>query len=398
MMALEQLARRTKATLCLGCGKCTGMCPLADLSHGHSPRRLVARALADLEADGKELIRQCLTCGTCEQTCPEGVAFVDFVREARALLPADERASCPHHQILAQATRLMAEGGPAPERLGWLTPDLKVSAQGEVMLFVGCLPLFDRVYMDLGVETVEIARSAVRILNRLGIEPVVREEEVCCGHDLLWSGDPETFRKLAKKNAALIDETGAKTIVTTCAECARTLALSYRDVVPGWKPKVDHMAAFVAGRLGELGLEGGGSGGPARTVTYQDPCRLGRHLEVIDEPREVFDALPDIELREMESSGNRSRCCGTAGFQHCDAESRILQAMRLTEARRTGADTLVTACPKCMIHFRCAQAEDERRARIEGGLSNVKIMNTEDLTVLIAEALSKVPAATEGGV
>ncbi|MBM3319754.1 MAG: 4Fe-4S dicluster domain-containing protein, partial [Candidatus Eisenbacteria bacterium] len=96
MIRLEELARRTKATLCLACGKCTGNCPLAELEHGHSPRRLVARALADLEADGRILVRKCLTCGACEERCPEGVAFVDFVREVRALLPPEERASCPH--------------------------------------------------------------------------------------------------------------------------------------------------------------------------------------------------------------------------------------------------------------------------------------------------------------
>lgn len=394
MIALDDLARRTKATLCLGCGKCTGMCPLADLSHGHSPRRLVARALSDLEEDGRVLIRQCLTCGACERRCPEGVAFVDFVREARAALPAEERASCPHHQILAQAVRLQAEGKSRPDRLAWLTPDLKVRREGEVMLFIGCLPLFDKVYADLDVKMVDIARSAVRILNRLGIEPVVREEEVCCGHDLLWSGDPAGFRKLAERNVTLIESTGATTIVTTCAECARTLSLSYKEVIPGFRPKVQHMAAFVAERKKELGLEAAEEwGGAPKTVTYQDPCRLGRHLEVIDEPREVLRSVPGVELREMELSGNMARCCGTAGFQHCDAESRLLQAMRLADARSTGADTLVTACPKCMIHFQCAQAEDERRARLDGAAPTKKKMQTEDLTVLIAGALSRTTAA-----
>ncbi|MFH1278181.1 MAG: (Fe-S)-binding protein [Candidatus Eisenbacteria bacterium] len=399
MMTLDQLARRTKATLCLGCGKCTGMCPLAELSHGHSPRRLVARALADLEEDGRILIRQCLTCGACEQRCPEGVAFVDFVRHARAALPPEERASCPHHQILAQATRLQAEGGSRPDRLAWLTPDLKVKKEGEVMLFVGCLPLFDKVYADLDVKMVEIARSAVRILNRLGIEPVVREEEVCCGHDLLWAGDPASFRKLAERNVTLIESTGAMTIVTTCAECARTLSLSYKEVIPGFKPKVVHMAAFVAERGKELGLEAGEWNGGAKTVTYQDPCRLARHLEVLDEPREVLRSLPGVQLREMELSGLRSRCCGTAGFQHCDAESRLLQAMRLADARATGAGTLVTACPKCMIHFQCAQAEDERRASLGGTAPMRKRMQTEDLTVLIDGALMRSMAAApaEGG-
>jgi len=400
MIQLEEIAKRTKATLCLACGKCTGMCPLADLSHGHSPRSLVARALADLAEDGRALVRQCLTCGACESICPEGVAFVDFVRDTRSLLPPEERAACPHHQILAEATRLMADSPPAPDRLSWITDDLKVAKEGDVFLFVGCLPLYDAVYADLGVNMVEIARSAVRLLNRVGITPVVREEEVCCGHDLLWGGDPESFQKLGEKNVDLIEGTGAKTVVTTCAECARTLDMSYRELPTGFKPKVVHMSAFIAERLEEFGvtaLEGNGDG---RKVTFQDPCRLSRHLGIEDAPRQILETIPDVDLEEMESNRSKSRCCGTSGFMLCDAESRRLQSIRLDEARATGAETLVTACPKCLIHFTCSQAEDERRALIEGGSTSPpsRRLKTEDLTVLVAGALEKVnPVAAKGG-
>jgi len=397
MIRLEELARRTKATLCLACGKCTGNCPLAELEHGHSPRRLVARALADLEADGRILVRKCLTCGACEERCPEGVAFVDFVREVRALLPPEERASCPHHQVLMQATRLMASGESARKRLEWLSEDLRVAEKGDVLLFVGCLPLFDAVYADLGIRSTDIARSAVRILNRLGIEPVVRAEEVCCGHDLLWAGDPESYRALAEKNAALFAETGAKTIVTACAECARTLALSYPETLKNFKYEVVHLATFLAGRLKELGIEQG-TADAETTVTFQDPCRLSRHLGVVVDPRAVLEAIPGLRLEEMSLSAGNARCCGTSGFQHCDAESRRLQTIRIAEARATGAELLVTACPKCRIHFTCAQEEDARRARVDGR-EPMKRMRTEDLAVLVAEALEKAaaPAAAQGG-
>jgi len=393
-MQLEDLARRTRATLCLGCGKCTGMCPLADLSPGYSPRRLVARALQGLEANGRQLVRECLTCGACEERCPEGVSFVRFVREARSALPQEERAVCPHHQVLAQTTRLMSEGKTSPDRLGWLTDDLKVAEKGDVYLFVGCLPLFDVVYEDLGVETVEIARSAIRVLNRLGIEPVVSADEVCCGHDLLWSGDPETYRKLAERNTRMITETGAKTIVTTCAECARTLALDYAETVPGFKIPVQHMTSFLAERMEELGLSQEEMS--KRTVTYQDPCRLGRHLRVYDDPRTVLSGVPGVDLVEMEMSARNSRCCGTSGFSHCDAESRRLQTLRLESARETGAETLVTACPKCLIHFTCTQKENERRARIDGEAPAGKGIQTEDITVLVDSALQKSTAPAAG--
>lgn len=398
MMRLEELARKTKATLCLACGKCTGNCPLADLEHGHSPRRLVARALAGLEADGRALARQCLTCGACEERCPEGVSFVEFVREVRALLPREERASCPHHRVLAQATRLMASGGGRPRRLEWLEPDLRVASEGPVFLFVGCLPLFDAVYADLGIRPTDIARSAVRILNRLGIEPVVSPGEVCCGHDILWGGDPGDFRALAEKNAAAIASSGAKTVVTTCAECARTLALSYPEALGRFAPEVLHLSSFLAARAGDLVFEA--ADGAERVVTYHDPCRLGRHLGVVDEPRALLRGLPGVRLEEMEASGKEARCCGTSGFLHCDAESRRLQTLRLDEARATGAELLVTACPKCLIHFACARKEDERRARLRGDAAKLEPMEAEDLTVLVADALAKTApaAASQGGV
>jgi Fe-S oxidoreductase len=132
------------------------------------------------------------------------------------------------------------------------------------------------------------------------------------------------------------------------------------------------------------------------TLTYQDPCRLGRHLGVVDAPRRVLSSMPGATLVEMGRSGRDALCCGTSGFIHCNAASRELQERRLAEAARTGADTLVTACPKCLIHFACAQDEDRRSGR---GKTRIEV---QDFTVLAAGRLaaggqeeSEVPAAPE---
>ena len=91
-------------------------------------------------------------------------------------------------------------------------------------------------------------------------------------------------------------------------------------------------------------------------VTYHDPCRLGRLGGVFDAPRELMEALPGVQLVEMEHSRENSMCCGTSGWMNCSSCSKEIQLRRLEEARQTGADTLITACPKCQIHFRCAKA------------------------------------------
>ncbi len=98
-----------------------------------------------------------------------------------------------------------------------------------------------------------------------------------------------------------------------------------------------------------------------RKVTFQDPCRLGRFLEKYDGPRNLLKMIPDLKLREMENSGHSAVCCGTCGFINCDAYSKRIQVSRLKEARATGADTLVTACPKCMIHLTCAMRDPIKR-------------------------------------
>ncbi len=204
--------------------------------------------------------------------------------------------------------------------------------------------------------------------------------EVCCGHDLLWRGERDEFEHLARTNKKAFSGRGIKHILTTCAECCRTWKLDYAEIEPEYSPRVEHFAEFVASRVdtGDLITCSGGE----QSITYQDPCRLGRHLGVVDAPRRFFEALPDTPFVEMPRSGRDALCCGTSGFIHCDAASRALQQQRLSEAATTGAGKLVTACPKCLIHFKCAQAEERRR---EGKEPEIEI---EDFTVLAARRVA----------
>ena len=201
-------------------------------------------------------------------------------------------------------------------------------------------------------------------------------QERCCGHDLLWTGEQEAFEDLAKENSENFRKRGVQHLVTACAECCRTWRLDYPQVIPDYHPRVEHLAEFLAARVetGELSFSPTDNG----RVTYQDPCRLGRQLGVIDEPRQLLAAVPGVDLLEMGRRGRDALCCGTSGFIHCDAVSRQLQAQRLRSAAETGATKLLTACPKCLLHFQCAQSEDRRRDRPAIGIE------VEDLTVYLA--------------
>jgi Fe-S oxidoreductase len=380
MESIQKLRLATGAVYCQDCGKCTARCPLS--APGDFSPRLITMQDPDEEAQGKGMgVGRCLTCGSCETRCPQGVEFIDYVRGLRELLPTDERRPCPHKGIFQSIARSMATN--KPERsLDWVGEDLKVAEEGEVALFVGCLPFFDEYFGEsLGIRTLDIARSAIRILNEQGIEPVLATDERCCGHDLLWGGEEEAFRSLAKANAETYAERGVKHVLTTCAECCRTWQLDYPEHVEGSMPKVQHISEFLAEKVagGAVRFQANG----ASKLTFQDPCRLSRHLGVVDAPRQVLGALPDKELVEMERSGEDAQCCGTSGFMHCDAASKEMQSERLGEALSTGAETLVTACPKCLIHFACAQSEDRRNG------SKRQEMQVTDFTVLTAGLLAK---------
>jgi heterodisulfide reductase subunit D len=115
-------------------------------------------------------------------------------------------------------------------------------------------------------------------------------------------------------------------------------------------------------------------------VTYQDPCRLGRHLGVYDPPRAVLGALPGIEVAEMPHTGRTATCCAGGTWSHCDRYVKRIQVERLREARATGAEVLVTACPKCRIHFRCAMKDPS----LEGEIA----IEMRDVAELVADALA----------
>jgi Fe-S oxidoreductase len=139
---------------------------------------------------------------------------------------------------------------------------------------------------------------------------------------------------------------------------------------------MQHMAQLIDEQVeaGNLDFKKNG-----QSLTYHDPCRLGRQMGVIDEPRRVLAAISGGGLMEMERSGRNAICCGTSSWMNCTMTSKKIQSNRLAEAGRTGAKTLVTACPKCRIHFECTKTDPNLP-----GESRIEI---KDLAVVAAEAL-----------
>jgi len=378
MDQLRDAIDRNRAWYCMECGKCSAVCPITRWEGRRytSPRILVEKAI---EGRGDELLDDllfwsCLTCKRCSELCPSDVHFSEFIRDARAVARQDGRqGDCTHGEAIQTWGRMMARPGLRQDRLGWLSDDLQVSGSSDTIYFAGCLPYYDALFASLGVEGVRIAQAAVKILNHLGIQPQVLADERCCGHDQLWEGDVATFRALAGLNLDLFKASGARRVVTTCPECARTLKLDYPQLVGAHGLEVLHLAELLAEHGVQLGHQAG-----ARRATYQDPCRLGRHLGVYDAPRSVMAGL-GLDLVEMERTRGTALCCGTSCWTACGQVSKNIQVERLQQARATGADLLVTACVKCQIHFKCAQQDP--------AMADEMAIEVRDLATLVAEAL-----------
>lgn len=375
---IDRIIKERSLYLCLECGKCSASCPRLLAGKEYSPRLLAHKLIAerDDEAFIENSVWECLTCGLCEERCPSGVEFSRFILEMRALLESTKglKGYRSHDGAIHSWMRMMTSPDLEQNRLDWIEPELKVSKTGPIAFFTGCTPYFDVFFSGIEVDTLSITRDSIRLLNFIDIEPVVLGNERCCGHDLLWTGDVENFETLCRLNYEEFKKAGVERIVVTCPECYTVLAKHMPEVIPEFDIEVTLLIDMLEKEI----KKGGISFKPyKRKATYHDPCRLGRMSGKYDEPRELISLIPDLKFKEMENHAQGAICCGNCGFINCDAYSKRIQVQRLREARATGAETLVTACPKCMIHLTCAMKDPNRRGSLE--------MEIRDLVSIVAD-------------
>ena len=346
------------------CPRCTNQCAVAcpvyrhygafhpqDLAHAFLKRGVDA-------SRGHRLVWTCVTCKACTEACPFKVEFADFIRELRigrtdyepvfgGLIHryARMQAGTPGRRDGAWASQVAFPA--AKERLTWVDASLRVNTGGDTLLFTGCLPIFDAVAGDGCAESFAgMAKSAVKLLNGLGVSPTILEDERCCGRDLYDVGERESFMALARHNVEEIERSKATTVLTICPECAFTLKDTYPKELGGRSFAVRHITEFLAERLAGMTFRRG-----SERFAFHDPCYLCRYLGVDAAPRALLAALSSKEPIELERAGKNAPCCGAGSWVNHGPHTRTAVSERLREAHARGAEALVTACPKCTLLY-----------------------------------------------
>jgi Fe-S oxidoreductase len=326
---------------------------------GEAARPLVGAADVDGVID-PDVLWSCTNCGACVQECPVDIEHVDHIDNMR------------RHQVLVEADfpdefnglfRGLENNGnpwnlPAAGRLDWTrglsfdvpvvggpaASDVADLGAVEYLFWVGCAGAFD----DRAKQT---TRAVAELLHAADVGfAVLGQAESCSGDPARRAGNEFVYRMLAEANIEVLRDAGASKVIASCAHCFNTLKNEYAQL--GLDLEVLHHTQ-VLNRLVRDGalrpVEAAGTDASARTITYHDPCFLGRHNQVYSPPRELLGALPGLQLAEMPRHGDKSFCCGAGGAQMWKEESlgTRVNAERTREAVATGATTIATGCPFC---------------------------------------------------
>jgi len=355
---------------CYQCGLCDVVCPWNRVTT-FSMRKLIRQATFGLTEIESEDIWRCTTCGRCPQRCPRGVKQIESGVSLRRIATENGIFPTPVRPIRGISASLVAEGNPLNEerknRANWAEGlSVKTFTEGmEVLYFPGC-------YLSYDPRLKKVARATADILNRAGIDfGILGPRENCCGESIRKTGDEELFKRLAKENIKTFIDNGVKKILVSSPHCYHTFKNEYPEFMVNFE--VVHIAQYLIELINEGRLEFTREYG--KKVTYHDPCYLGRHNGIYDEPREVLKKAPGLELIEMADLRQDSLCCGGGGGRIWmeTPKGQRFSDLRLEQAVVVGAEVLVTSCPYCITNF-----EDTRLNREDSDVIEIK-----DITEII---------------
>ena len=383
---------------CIMCNRCQDVCPASNTGKALSPAAILINERFELNkifpnfSHGQESPRPlldfalneesawaCTTCNACIEVCPVGneqmLHIIDVRRErvlGAAEFPKGLQNTFNHMERAGNPFGMAAD-----ERVAWTkglpfaVPTLADKPDPEVLYWVGCAVAFDP-------RAQKIAQSMAMIFNAAGLNwAVLGKDEKCTGDTARRAGNEYLFVQMAEENIGALNQIKAKTIVTTCPHCFHTVANEYPQF--GGNYVVKHHTDFIdelvkSGKL-KLSIDGNGS------VTYHDPCYLGRHNGIFDQPRGLIEST-GAKLTEPSRSRSNSFCCGAGGGQFWKEEEKGRERVstnRYRELKQTGAKTVATGCPFCMRMLTEETAKEEPETAME----------VLDVAEIVARSLSK---------
>jgi len=388
---LDKLSPRRLMCLdaCTRCGECQNWCPVYSLTKNEkvTPRAKIKNFKSILKAQNgllglfKSEIRQdtladfltglyeCSCCNQCHFVCPSRIDTVELWEDVREAMFRSGLGPIPEQRTFCE--NLVKFGNPYKKeqsaRTDWIEdglqdgtllyrPELIKENKASVLLFIGCTATFDE-------KVSRIAKHTVNILSEAGVKfGVLGSEENCCYGKLRRMGDP-TFKQLAEQNIEKLNSLGIDTLVSACAGCFKTLNSDYPKVGQQ-KYQIYHLSEYldILIRQGQIKLNVPVQG----RITYHDPCLLGRHNNIYEAPRRVVQAIPGMELVEMERTRQFSRCCGVGGglkIANHDLQEEA-SVRRIRDAEETEAQYLTTPCPTCFSGLSGGAAKAESQIKV----------------------------------
>ncbi|HUU81098.1 MAG TPA: (Fe-S)-binding protein [Acidobacteriota bacterium] len=383
---------------CTECGRCSDNCPANMVGRPLSPKMITIKlrdhgyqkvplfrsgGMGSNDGDDNPMVGgiitddeiwSCTTCGACEEECPVFIEYIDKIIDMRRHLIETSQNPKTFNQVLMQFEKTGNPfGKPAAKRAEWIKEIedipvriLKEGDEVDLLYFVDSYGSYD--------PTVQaIASAIVRALHLAGIDfGILGPRERDSGHQVRRMGEEGLFQVLVEENMETLKSIRFKRIVTTDPHAFNTLKKDYPSSF-----EVYHYTQFFLSLLENGKLRPVKSLEPKDTYTYHDPCYLGRHNEIYEEPRKILRSLPGLNLVEMKRSRDRSFCCGGGDiilWHEIEQEEIRMADKRVQMAKEAGANTIVTACPFCLIHF-----EDAIKT---GGLENeMKVVDLMELLV-----------------
>ncbi len=330
---------------CYQCGLCTSACPW-NLVRSFFIRRFIHQAqvgLVELESEETWL---CTSCGACVERCPRGVEIIDIYRAIRRI--ATEWGGAPK-ALVTVLSRIKSSGNPwggdRKDRSNW-AKDLGLkpfTADTEFLYFPCCTPAYDQ-------RARNIALAGANILKKAGIDfGILGVKENCCGESMRKVGYEDSFQELAQANIETFKEHGVHKVIFSSPHCFHTFKNEYP--VLGADFDVVHVTQLLDELIKVTKIKPKKS--YAKKVAYHDPCYLGRHNKIFEEPRKVLESIPELKLVELPDSREDSICCGGGGgriWMETRKEERFSE-LRIIHALEIGAEVLATCCPYCMLNF-----------------------------------------------